>query len=439
MKKLTFVSVFMAMIILLVVLTGCSNEEKTSEIEGNPPKEEENQEPKEATYDLEGRTIRIANHWDMTPEEGSFLGDISVERWREVEEKYNVTIEWIVVPYEEKVSQLTSTIIAGEPFADIVGLDSKFVPPLVQNNYLQAIDDLLDINSTQLNQTLIDMGTFNDKVYLFQNEVNQSGGMYYNKTMFEEAGLPDPYVLQEAGEWTWEAMLDAAKKLTDGTTFGLSGDPNLFAEYFIATNGAQILNTDTGEVTIDSAAAVEAYEFMASLYNEHRVVKANEGNNWEDPRNYFTEGLVGMTQGWVWEAGGRADTSFDWGYVLWPKGPKATDYVTPVSDVGGMVIPVGVEDADVVFKIWQDMQLWEYAEDNVLDWIENVMPNVESVATAEKMLEHIEVNFWQAFNIDETFNELNEAVATGEESPSQALTRVKGELQSQVNDFTGQN
>ena len=72
--------------------------------------------------------------------------------------------------------------------------------------------------TTKMSDAMKDMGIFNGKLYMFRSEVNESGGMFYNKTMFEQAGLPDPYELQEAGEWTWEAMLDAAKKLTTGGT-----------------------------------------------------------------------------------------------------------------------------------------------------------------------------------------------------------------------------
>ena len=42
-----------------------------------------------------------------------------------------------------------------------------------------------------------------------------------------------------------------------------------------------------------------------------------------------------MTQGWIWEAEERIEVPFDWGYVHWPKGPKATDNVMPVSSHGG--------------------------------------------------------------------------------------------------------
>ncbi|SDY95162.1 ABC-type glycerol-3-phosphate transport system, substrate-binding protein [Evansella caseinilytica] len=446
MKKLQFSVFVVVFILLLFSISACGGENSSSEKEEEPADStasdenggEGSDEAKgEAAYDLGGRVIRIAQHWDMTPEGGTEIGDMTVERWKEVEEKYNITIEWIVVPWEEKVNQLTSTILAGEPFADIVGLDTTQAAALIQQDYLYALDDLVDLSTVKLPQAIQNIGTLNGKVYLFGHQVNQSGGMYYNKTMFEQAGLPDPYELQQAGEWTWDAMLDAAKTLTDGTTFGLSGDANLLAEYSLATNGGQILDMDTGEMTIDTPNAIEGYEFMSALYNEHRVVKPNEGNNWEDPRRYFTEGLVGMTQGWVWEAEGRVETPFEWGYVFWPKGPQAADYVTPISSVEGLAIPKGVEDPEIVYQIWEDMQVWEVAGDDVIEWFETVLPNVESVDTATRMLEKISSNYWSAFQIEEILWDMNENIATGAESPAQAVASVKGEAQARVDEFMG--
>lgn len=436
---------FISMIFLL--LAACNSEETTipdptdegteEPAEESTSTEEETEESTEESpaVDLGGRTIRIAQHWDLTPEGGTELGDLSVQRLEEVKEKYNIDIEFVVVPWEEKVNQLTSTILAGEPFADIIGLDAAQTASLVQSDYLIALNDIVDTNEIQLPQILQDMGTFNGKVYMFNNQLNVSGGMYYNKTMFEQAGLPDPYEQQENGEWTWEAMLEAAKTLTTGNQFGLSGDPNLFMEYFITSNGGQILDMDSFEVQVDSPEAVEGLEMMNALYNEHRVVKPNEGNNWEDPRSYFSEGLVGMTQGWVWEAEGRAETAFDWGYVFWPKGPKAEQYSTPVSNLEGMTIPVGVEDPEIVYQIWEDLQLWEFAEEGVLEWFENVMPNLESIDTAVQMIENAAPNYWQAYGLQETFYDMNENIADGTESASQAVASVKAEAQASVDEF----
>ena len=295
----------------------------------------------------------------------------------------------------------------------------------------------MDVSTTKMSDAMKDLGIFNGKLYMFRGSVNESGGMFYNKTMFEQAGLPDPYELQEAGEWTWDAMLDAAKKLTTGGQFGLSGDPNLLGEYSIATNDAKVLDTDTGEVVMDSVNAMEGLEFMASLFNEHKVVKPNEGSTWDYPRQYFTEGLVGMTQGWVWEAEARLEAPFDWGYVFWPKGPKASDNVTIVSNTGGMVIPKGVEDPEIVYQIWEDMQLWEFERDGVVEWFEAVLPNEESVDTATKMLDNISVNYWSSYDLYDAFWETYSNIASGAESPAQAIAKVKGEAQARVDTFMG--
>ncbi|MCD8501078.1 MAG: hypothetical protein LRY71_04555 [Bacillaceae bacterium] len=105
MKRLKLVSILIALFILLVGLTGCNDDKSATEPEQEPSSvndSKETEDTDEVTYDLGGRTIKIANHWDMTPEVGSYIGDLYVEKWREVEKKYNVNIEWVVVPYEEK-------------------------------------------------------------------------------------------------------------------------------------------------------------------------------------------------------------------------------------------------------------------------------------------------------------------------------------------------
>lgn len=434
MKKFKLSTVFLLVFVLLIGLVGCSSGEEAS----TEPEEETTEETtttEEEAVDLGGRALKFANHWDMTPEGGTEYGDLTVEYFEKVQEKYNVSVEYVVVPFEEKVNQLTTSILAGEPFADLVSLDSTQAAQLIQQDYLIPLDDILDLNTIKMSDAQKQMYTIDGKVYMFGHQLNQSGGMYYNKTMFEQAGLPDPYELQQKGEWTWEAMLEAAKKLTTGDTYGLSADPNLLMEYLIATNDAYLLNPETYEVELDSENAMEALEFMYALYNEHKVIKPNEGNNWEDPRNYFTEGLVGMTQGWVWEAEGRADTPFEWGYVFWPKGPKADDYVTPTSSVEGFTIPVGVEDPEIVYRIWEEMQVWEMAESSVIEWFETVLPSEETIDTATQMLTKVKTDFWKAYNLEDAFYEMNDNIARGVETPAQAVAKVLEQAQARVDDF----
>ena len=150
---------FLIMAIFILFLTACSGGQKTGGGKEEPAKDDEADKVEEVeeaeevedevTYDLGGRVIKISNHWDMTPEGGTEIGDLTVERWKEVEEKYNVKIEWTVVTWEEKINQLTSTILAGEPMADIVGVDSNQTAALVQQDYIYALDDLIDVSDYQ--------------------------------------------------------------------------------------------------------------------------------------------------------------------------------------------------------------------------------------------------------------------------------------------------
>lgn len=455
MNKIRLSSLFIISLILIFGLMACSNNDSPKDANADPGNENvntndnnagddnggeneddsENLEEKYEAVDLGGRVIRIANHWDMTPEGGTELRDQIVKRHEYIEEKYNITIEYVEVTFDEKINTLTSSILANDPFADLVSLGSSDVTALYNEDYLIPFNDVVDMDDLQIPDNIVEMGMFGDNLLMVSHQMNQSGGIFYNKDLFEQAGLPDPYELQENGEWTWDAFLHAAKELTTGDQYGLSGDPNIFANFFIASNDEDILDTDTLEVTIDSPKAVEALEFMAALYNDHRVVKPNEGDNWENPRQYFTEGLVGMTQGWTWEMEGRADTSFEWGYVFWPKGPQADDYYVPVDDYEGLTIPAGVEDPAMVYQIWEDLQSWEIIDDERNEWFELISPNIETYETIIQMQDHIRPNYWPAYGIGEAFYDTNANIAEGNESPSQAVAKVKGEAQSLVDEF----
>ena len=387
-----------------------------------------------------GRVIKIAAHWDMSPEEGTEMGDLQVEKWKEVEEKYNVKIEWIEVPYEEKVDQLTTTALAGEPFADLLQLGTVEAAGLAQEEYIYALDDLIDISETKMNEGIQDIGRVHSdgKVYLVGTlgSLAEGGGIFYNKTMFEQAGLPDPYEQQQNGEWTWDAMLHAAKTLTTGDQYGLSAEPYGIANYLIASNNAYILEPNEKEIILDDPNTMEALEFMSDLYHVHNVIKPNDrSSDWEDPPVFFSEGLVGMATGMTWEAEARLEASFDWGYVFFPLGPNATEYAALRSGGGGMVIPKGIEDPELVYQIWEDMQIWEYEREDQIGWFETIFPNEESVDTATQMLDNVRVDLWQVYNLSDAFYGTFGSIATGEESPAQSVAGIKGEAQARVNEF----
>lgn len=111
---------------------------------------------------------------------------------------------------------------------------------------------------------------------------------YYNKALFDEAGVPYP----EEG-WTWDDFLEAAQALTrdtdgDGTTdvwgtFMVPWDA-LFLP-IVVTHGGSILNEEGTEATLTRPETVEAFTFANDLINTYQVaptIEAANEMNWID-------------------------------------------------------------------------------------------------------------------------------------------------------------
>jgi multiple sugar transport system substrate-binding protein len=103
----------------------------------------------------------------------------------------------------------------------------------------------------------------------------QSTAIFYNKALFDQAGVPYP-----TDRWTWNDYLEAAKKLVkpgadDATTIWGAGDQGgrnfQWMSAFLASFGGAAIKADYSESTLTSPAAVEALEFRASMGARHRV------------------------------------------------------------------------------------------------------------------------------------------------------------------------
>ena len=60
----------------------------------------------------------------------------------------------------------------------------------------------------------------------------QGKEMFYNASLLAEAGAPFPRQLEKDGKWTWDALLDVARKVTrsDGSQITVYGFTSGFAD-----------------------------------------------------------------------------------------------------------------------------------------------------------------------------------------------------------------
>ena len=85
--------------------------------------------------------IKVASWWDLKPA-GTTAGEKArLEKIAEIEKKYNCKIEFVNVPFEEYMNKFTTSVLAGEPFADIVRLEYKSALPAIMKGQILPISE----------------------------------------------------------------------------------------------------------------------------------------------------------------------------------------------------------------------------------------------------------------------------------------------------------
>lgn len=123
--------------------------------------------------------------------------------------------------------------------------------------------------------------------------------VYYNKSLFDAAGLAYP-----SDDWTWDEFLATAQALTldldgDGTIdqYGVGIEPSIFRlAPFVWQNGGDITNGKIAPsaLTLDTPESREALEWFIALQTVHHVVPDAVAEGAEESESRFLNGRLGM-------------------------------------------------------------------------------------------------------------------------------------------------
>ena len=126
-------------------------------------------------------------------------------------------------------------------------------------------------------------------------------GVFYNKQMFQAAGIPFP-----TANWTWSDMQNDAKKLTKpgnagSAVYGLTLAPDASRwGAFLFANGGSVLNKDGTQAAFNNTAGVNSLNFFASFEKTgSSVVPANVGAGWAGDAFGKQRGAMAIEGGWL--------------------------------------------------------------------------------------------------------------------------------------------
>lgn len=357
MKKLLAMLLAVSMVLSLAACSGKKDEAPDNPASTDSPAKDDSgsdKEPadipadelevEEPTYDFEGMKVTLAWPWGPRFTEPSDETDRFNARIAEVEEKLNIDFEWVGIDGGEYYDNMVANSMSGDSFGGVMHAMPWVFPEWIKAGIVADVGPIadslgLDMAELSWNSITRDMTTYDGIQYgfdKFAKEVN--GGVIFNKRLVEEAGLPSPYDHINNGTWNWETLQQYAKAMTkvgaDGTTeqWGFTAmDPPYINDLLILSNNGNIadLNTNPPSVTTDSENVLEALSTYQNMVAIDKTVRMGDPTDWESNIKAFAEGNVGMmlAEQWVIDYINTMDPD-DFGFVYFPKGPKANDYVS---------------------------------------------------------------------------------------------------------------
>ncbi|WP_123042369.1 ABC transporter substrate-binding protein [Cohnella candidum] len=172
--------------------------------------------------------------------------------------------------------------------------------------------------------------------------------MLYNKDLFDKAGLPYPPTDYEDKSWTFDKMVEYAKKMTVDSTdiskaqYGVDfgwGERDQRPQYF----GADVYSEDTwtnggkpSQVNLTKPEVVAAYEKIYGLIYDQKVsptpaFSKSVSGQFGDP---FLSGKIAMSVVGSWSLAASSNFNFKVGVAAVPQGPnpkvRSVLYVDPL-------------------------------------------------------------------------------------------------------------
>lgn len=182
-------------------------------------------------------------------------------------------------PFASLTSRALTFMAAGFTFDAVYGF-IDWLGLFADAGIIQSINPYLTTDTDVSTDDFHDFGVLRHKgiVYGLAWQLT-AHPIWFNTDRFQEAGLKTPAALEAEGNWTWEAVLDAALKLTKRgdsgiTVGGLQVFPMFtsYLPYYAWAWGAELWDEGCTEATFTTPAFTDAVQYSVDLFTKHNVI-----------------------------------------------------------------------------------------------------------------------------------------------------------------------
>lgn len=251
----------------------------------------------------------------------------------------NIEVKIDSIPFGD-YQQKISVLAAGRELPDIAWISERMVPQFMSNGILEDISDVTkdpSFNSEDIIPSTLELFRKDGKLYGLPFSTPPSV-VFYNKDLFDKAGLTSPNELAKQGKWTWSEFEKSAKAISSGPTSGRTYGANFFRDWktwiilasYSWSNGSGPFSEDMSKFTWSDSYGVETMKMLQTMmFTDNSHPKAGEQVS-------FESGKLGMIfDNYSFVSKARTIKDFKWSIAPMPSGSKGT---VPMMGQAGYVL-----------------------------------------------------------------------------------------------------
>jgi len=278
--------------------------------------------------DLEEGAIIVFSGWGDETEQQIYHD--SIERFAKVCPDVTVDYQPIPADFQTKLK----AAMAGGTAADVFYVDDQLMTAFGPTGQILPLDDFMAEAGTGRDDfipALLSIFTLDGNTYALPKDWGTLG-LVYLPAAFESAGIDEP-----TADWTWDDLKAAAEAITatgEYAGFCQNADWARFAPWAFG-NGGAYASEDFTTALADSAAVIEAAEYVAAMYADGSLVSAADvGAGWCGEA--IGKELAGMTYegGWMVNYMRNDFADVNWVAQELPTGPEGKADVIFTNGIG---------------------------------------------------------------------------------------------------------
>ncbi|MBQ6170942.1 MAG: carbohydrate ABC transporter substrate-binding protein [Ruminococcus sp.] len=353
-KARTFISALLLTAMSMSLLS-CSSKDKSS-VSGkeldSAVREEIHQNAAESdllTGDkLENGEIKWLSDWDINPDGTgkNVPTDLAV-----FQERYGGTVKYYPCTYNERYDKLTEYISSDEGIDFFYGGNLDAFPRGAIKEMFVPVDDYIDFDSPLWEDVkdVNDQFIWNGKHYMAGVQATGDAvAVVYNRKTVAEAGLEDPAVLYENGEWTWDTFQEMLESYVDADNQKYGIDGWWFEFGLINTTGVPAISLENNKLVsnLSDPSMERVQNWIYELYQKGCIAIGVGDFGWETKPAYVGEGKtlfypIGLYDFYTEKSQWQAKYGEDAFFVPMPKDPEADEYYIPTGFESYMFVSGG--------------------------------------------------------------------------------------------------